>query len=110
MKSKVTAEEMSAAIAIPMESCLRKDGITRAFLVKKLKAELSATEVKAFNSQGAIIYSKPLTAWDIRQRARMDAQRLLNLYPPDKMQLDVGEIIINYHKPAGQQEINKKRG
>jgi len=82
--SKVTAEELSQAIAVPMESCFRKDGITRSFLVSKLKKELHATEVKAFNDKGVIVYSKPLVDWDIRQRARMDAQKLMGLYPAEK--------------------------
>jgi len=87
--SKVTAEELSRAIATaPLEACLRKDGITRKFLVQKLKAELNATEVKAFNDKGVIVYSKPLVDWDIRQRARMDAQKLMGLYPIEKYEID----------------------
>ncbi len=82
---------------------LYKEGINETFLAKKLKSELNAKEVKAFKSTSGdrengftteVVYSKRLVAWDIRQRARMDAQKLLGLYPAEKVEhsgtIDVG--------------------
>jgi hypothetical protein len=67
-------------------------GITPSFLAKKLKAELEATEIKAFNHGGKLVYSDPLVAWEVRQRARIDAQKLLGLYPAEEHRI-TGDMI-----------------
>lgn len=69
---------------------LRKEGINETLLAKKLKRELNAKETKCFKTTDKdgtsdVLYSKPLIAWDIRQKARMDAQKLLSLYPVEKV-------------------------
>jgi len=66
-----------------------REGITENYLARKLKYELNAQEIKVFNPKGntkkkGIIYSKPLKLWAIRQKAREDAQKLLDLYPAEK--------------------------
>jgi len=68
-----------------MDEILHERGITPSYLAKKLKAELNAKEVKVFNDKDdGIVYSKNLVAWNVRQKARMDAQKLLNLYPAER--------------------------
>jgi hypothetical protein len=64
---------------------LLKHGITDRYLAKKLKAELNAKKntVHYDRQEGEWTYSAPIIAWDVRQKARMDAQRILNLYPPE---------------------------
>ena len=69
-----------------------REGITCEYLAKKLKRELNAKETKVFNPKGnskaeGLIYSKPLVLWDIRQKARMDAQKLIGLYAPTKLDI-----------------------
>ena len=59
-------------------------GINTNLLLTKLLEELNANETKIFNYKGDIIYSKELPNYDIRQRARMDAHKLLDHYPADK--------------------------
>jgi len=43
---------------------------------------LNATQVKAFNHEGKVIYSKPLKALDIRLRALEQAFKLKGSYAP----------------------------
>jgi hypothetical protein len=69
---------------------------TSAHLAKKLRAELNAGVVKVFedNESGAV-FGKELVVWNIRQKARMDAQKLLGLYPAEKYGYDVsGSIVV----------------
>jgi hypothetical protein len=82
-------ERILQSLGTPMLPALEKGGITREVLVEQLKAELAATETKVFNNNGKLIYSEPLISWEIRQRARMDCQKLLAVYPPEKYQLQL---------------------
>ena len=84
------------AIDHPIHKALDSQSITPIFLAKRLKKELNAKEVKAFKSTvcgedgecgDEIIYSKPLVAWGIRQKARMDAHKLRGDYPAEKHDL-----------------------
>ena len=82
----------------PFRDVLRFHGITDEFIARKLREELDATQVTAFKGtreatnvktgvvvkRTKIYYSKKLVAWDIRQKARIDAQKLLDLYPAEK--------------------------
>lgn len=77
----------------PMRKALGKFRITEETLAKQILDELEAEEVKAFGTKGGVVYSKPLVAWDIRQRARMDAQRLLDLYPEERHRV-LGEMTV----------------
>jgi hypothetical protein len=67
---------------------LDERGITLDYLARKLKAELLAKETKVFmTKEGQVVYSDPLIAWDVRQRARQDTHRLRGDYPPEKKQV-----------------------
>ena len=68
----------------PLVQCLDDKGITVEYLADKLQEELDATEVKTFQYKGEVIQSDPLVAWEIRQRARMDAHKLRGDYPSEK--------------------------
>jgi len=78
-----------------MRDLLDEGGITDEYLRKKLKKELNATEVKTYNYKGDILYSDPLVAWDIRQRARQDAHRLRGDYPAEEHEAKV-QITFDY--------------
>ena len=69
---------------------------TSAHLAKKLRAELNAGEIEVFEDTAAgVVCSKELVVWNIRQKARMDAQKLLGLYPAEKYGYDVsGSIVV----------------
>jgi hypothetical protein len=66
-----------------------KNGITDDYLAKKLKAELNAKDTEIFlpkNSRKPV-YSKPMIAWDVRQKARIDAHKLKGHYPAERHQV-----------------------
>ena len=71
-------------IGTPLVSSLEKQGITADYLAVKLKQELEALDEKVFQYKGGIISKADLKAWEIRQRARMDAHKLLGHYPSEK--------------------------
>ncbi len=82
----------------PFRDILRFHGITDEFIARKLKEEMEATVVTPFKAtverynpdtqetvkKTKIVYSRKMVAWDVRQRARVDAQKLLDLYPAEK--------------------------
>ncbi len=68
----------------PLVPCLEKKGITSDYLADKLKEELEANETKVFQYKGGIVEKSDLVAWEIRQRARIDAHKLLGHYPSEK--------------------------
>jgi hypothetical protein len=75
---------------------LLKHGITDVCLAKKLKAELNAKKTKAqYDRLKGWTYSAPMTAWEIRQKARMDAQKLMGLYPPETTDSEEGRDSLN---------------
>jgi len=93
----VSVEELNGVD--PIHKALDSQGITPMYLAKRLKRELNAKEVKVFKSMvyggdgecgDEIIYSKPLVAWAIRQKARQDAHKLRGDYPAEK--LDITDI------------------
>ena len=85
-----TAERESAANQGAQEALhertevLENHGLTFDYLAKKLKRELNAKETKFFQKDGSVIEQHDVVAWDIRQRARIDAHKLRGDYPADK--------------------------
>ena len=77
------------------EDDLINEGINGPYLAKKAKDELDALEIKAQIPKGAdhFIYSKPLIAWDVRQKARQDLHKVRGDYKPEKV--DHSDIIVN---------------
>jgi hypothetical protein len=103
----LTNDDITKALASPMEEVLRKEKITPEYLAKKLKRELNAKEVKVFhNKDTGVIYSEKMVSWTIRQKAREDAQKLLGLYPADKHEvtfphgLTIGDMSEDQKKSA----------
>lgn len=92
-----TVEEITRAAKPPdpMLRALDKEGITTDYLAKKLKEELDANEVRVFNGKDGIVYSDNLVAWDVRQKARIDAQKLMGVYPAEKHEHDVKGFTLN---------------
>ena len=91
----VTREEMDGPD--PLDVALIGEGITPERLAKALREELEATETKVFSDTEGVKYSKELVAWPIRQKARMDAHRLLSHYPAEKVDLG-GDLTIEIVK------------
>jgi len=94
----VTNDEIVEALLRPIDQALQRQGITPEYLAKKLKQELNATVVKTHYDpkRGEIVYSKKLPAWEIRQRARQDAHRLLNHYPATKHEVSARVGVVDY--------------
>lgn len=66
---------------------LESHGLSFDYLLKKLKRELNAKEVKVFNNkEQGIVYSDRLIAWKVRQEARKDAHKLRGDYPAEKQE------------------------
>jgi len=92
----------------PFRDVLRMHGITDELIAHKLREELEAKTQQAFkgsieeyddsgnlvSKKTKIIYSKKMVAWDVRQRARMDAQKLLGLYPEERSPLIPGDGLL----------------
>lgn len=91
MKDRVTADDIIEAYMRPIEEALNGSGITPEYLAKKLNEELNAEEPRVVQGTGDLagefIYSEPMIAWRIRQRARMDAHKLLGHYPAEKREI-----------------------
>lgn len=79
----------------PFINALDSLGVDEAYLAKRLKRELNAKETKAQIPKGEMefSYSKPLIAWDIRQKARQDAHKLRADYPAEKLEVEVKKLI-----------------
>ncbi len=77
-------EKLLNSLNAPMFEAMAKAGITTEYLMEKLNDELKASETRVFNGKDGLIYSNPLVAHDVRQRARIDAHRLLGHYPADQ--------------------------
>jgi hypothetical protein len=86
----------------PFDEAMRRRGITPDYLARKLKAELNAKSVKVFldAKTGRVLYSEKMIDWQIRQKARQDAVRLLGLEPPQRIQGDFNHAI----REASQEE------
>lgn len=72
----------------PIAKSLTDKGITPDYLATLLQDELTATDVKIFQYKGQIVKSDPLPALEIRQRARIDAHKLMDHYPAERHQVD----------------------
>ena len=105
---KAFREKLIADLSSPIIEALNRHGITTEYLAKKLKEELEALETKEFCYKGTVVSSKGKAALEIRQRARMDAHKLLNHYPKISDSLD-GELIFRPTKYTIEpQQVEKK--
>lgn len=94
-KPKWTREDTAREIEQRgIRGTLEAYGIDDKYLAGKLLEELNANEIKHFSHKGVVVSSKEVTAWDTRQRARMDAHQLRNDYPAEKR-----DITLNVVKP-----------
>jgi hypothetical protein len=96
--SLTPGQKVAKKIINAFHDALLREGITEKYLARKLKLELSAEEIKVFNPKGnqkkkGLIYSKPLKLWSIRQKAREDAQKLMDLYPAEKHEHEVSVTV-----------------
>lgn len=81
---KKSSENFLDSFSRPIEAALVAENITLQRLAQQLSAELDAFETKFFAHQGEVINVRDVIAWDVRARARMDAQKLLGLYPAEQ--------------------------
>ena len=79
-------EKMIQDLLHPFYEAMAEAKITPRLLARRLKKELDAKETKYFQYQGEIISQRNVTAWGIRQAARIDAQKLLGAYPSEKIE------------------------
>lgn len=96
----VSIEEGQAARRAIFEPFLESEGITPAYLAKKLKEELEAEETKMFAHQGEIISKENVIDWTTRQRARQDAHKLRGDYPNEKIDLTIDKPILIISQPS----------
>jgi hypothetical protein len=93
--SAQAADCVAATRRSVFEAMLEKYGINTEFLARKLKAELNANETRykyiVRDDKIKVVAEKTRIAWDIRQKARMDAHKLLGHYPAEKHE-HTGEI------------------
>ena len=78
------AADLIKIIISPIQQAMDSKGITVKSLVNKLKSELNAKETKFFQKDGYVVEFRNVIAWDVRQRARIDAHKLRGDYPADK--------------------------
>ena len=78
------AADLIQIIMSPIQQAMDSKGITVKSLVNKLKSELNAKETKFFQKDGNVVESRNVIAWDVRQRARIDAHKLRGDYPADR--------------------------
>jgi len=108
---KITMDDINGPDLL--DQALAREGINSETLAKKLKEELEANELSVFvDAKGANRYRKKV-AWSIRQRARMDAHKLMGHYPADKHELtgkDGGPIKLSLSERLKEisQESNDK--
>jgi len=86
----------------PIIEALESEGITLKRLSRQLKAELRAKETKFFQKDGIVVETRDVIAWDIRQKARIDAHKLRGDYPAEKREImgDVDIVIRDCVKEA----------
>jgi len=94
---------VEAAAGSPIIAALDAEGITLKALAKQLKRELKAKETKFFQKDGKVVEKHNVIAWDVRQRARIDAHKLRGDYPAEKREImgDVDIVIRDCVKEAG---------
>ena len=85
---EVNKEDILKNLNSPIIQALNDQGITPSYLAEKLKEELNAKQTKVFQHQGEVIYSADIPALEIQQRARMDAHKLLDHYPKEKIEVE----------------------
>ena len=85
---KEAQKELATNEPSAFDNALVSQGINGPYLAKKAKRELNAKETKAQIPKGhtEFVYSKPLIAWDIRQKARQDVHKLRGDYPSEKVE------------------------
>ena len=104
----VTIEEMINKD--PLIDALEDAGITPSYLARKLKAELSAKSQKVIKgSRDRIILGPKMVAWDVRQKARIDAQRLRGDYPAEKKEVRAN-VQVTPHLTKEDREMISKLG
>jgi len=100
-----TRDDIVDALLAPNREAMSAEGMDLSYLLKKLKREMNAKETKVFKGASKdfedgkltetyeeAIYSKPLIAWDVRQKARQDAHKLRGDYPSEKVDHKVGFV------------------
>ena len=91
------AYQVLQSIKKKIPEIMDENGLTdEALIGKHLASLLNATEVKAFNHKGKVIYSQPLKALDINMQALREAFKLKGSYapPPEPAQAYAGVQVI----------------
>lgn len=108
---KEEQKELATNEESDIDDALINQGIDASYLARKVKEEMEAHETKTQIPKGhtEFVYSKPLIAWDVRQKGRQDAHKLRGDYPSEKVEHG-GGIIVNIEatpikkKKSGKEE------
>ena len=107
LSKEISEKDILESLNSPIIKNLEDEGITLPYLAKRLKKELRAKTIKPFlGPKGEVVYSKKLESWEIRQRARMDAHKLLSHYPAERHEVE-GEItykVVNFKGSSKKEE------
>ena len=89
----ITKDDVDRQAGWTMAQAMGAQGITPAYLAKKLKAELNAKELRAVvviggdEEGGRERIKESVPAWGVRQKARQDAHRLRGDYPAEQVEV-----------------------
>ncbi len=84
--------------------------------IAKLPVEAESSKCKAIKPRGyriimatadEIVIAVDFVAWGVRQNARMDAQKLLNLYPAEKREVSFPKPLIVVNDAANRESITE---
>ena len=92
MEDSPEKKEIRDQLLSPLIEALDAEGITLPYLAKSLKKELKAKDTKHFAHQGVVQDERDVEAWEIQQRARIDAHKLRGDYPAEEHRI-TGEMI-----------------
>lgn len=87
-KYDITMESLSKSLAEEMRANITKTAKLRGVVQEK---EGAVRTVASSGVDGDTLLGWDEIDWSTRQRARMDAQKLLGVYPPEKRQISLDE-------------------
>jgi hypothetical protein len=119
----ITYDDLTKTLLKAFIDALNEEGVDEEYLAKKLKKELSAKKTDTFKAKTSIynpaegttteteevIYSKPMIAWDVRQRARKEAlayRGVLVVERRDVQQTANGKIIVEVQEAPFREPDN----
>lgn len=88
----ISASEVRDRLGSVTRDEMDKAGLSLDELIKLLKGELKAKETKFFQKDGKVVSKRDVVAWDVRQRARMDAHKLRGDYAAEQHDVHIAGV------------------